>query len=248
MTTAIKTLRRKFAHSMSTLEIIHQYKAFDWPLPSHFRPHTLVLGSFNPYNPSDSQYHVDHFYGRRGNLLWPAISRALNLPLDYFQNDPEKKFAIMRGVFAFADVIRAITISGSKSDVRNFADQHVFSGFSDADIWKSTGKSPQGTVRISRQYNSLIPQFLETSPTVKTVVHTMGKNTISSRGVYPVEKNCELGFRDFINGIRQICERRRIEFIVDCPAPSGRSAAAWGSRKGYLDHLASFYQDHVLST
>lgn len=233
---------------MSSICITHQARAFQWPTPRRFDPHTVVLGSFNPYNPHTPAQHVDYHYGRRGNLFWPAVAQALSLPHHHFVDRPDRKFHTMQNRFACADVVDALHLSGSTEATRFFAEQRIFVGFSDADLWKRNSRTPLGPVQIHRDYNEGILRFLRRSPHVRKVIHTMGKNTLSHRGVYPVERTATRGFGAYIADIREVCAGRNIEFVTDCPAPAPRSAAAWGSRSGYLDLLADFYRKHLFGT
>jgi hypothetical protein len=63
--------------------IKHKYIELKWLTPNDIgKPKTLVLGSFNPFQ--ETQTSVDYFYGRTTNHFWKTIARLIQKDEDYF--------------------------------------------------------------------------------------------------------------------------------------------------------------------
>lgn len=230
------------------MNIEHQRFKQNWLNPTDiFEPKTLILGSFNPYNPRNPKDRVDYYYGREENNFWKSVSKIktnneLNCNLDC-----KKKF--MHNNFCCLDVIDSLDITYfdtkdllDRKILEEFIEKEIFTEFSDQTIWTTKTTYKNTRIKITRNYNQDVITFLEESDTIKKVIHTMGINRINSCfDENPKEKKLkEKGFNEYYNRIIKICNDKNIEFIKDCPSPSGRIRGKENSNK-----LISFYKKHI---
>lgn len=203
----------------------HQSIKLNWITPTQIHnPKTLVLGSFNPFNPNETNQ-VDYYYGRSSNYFWQRIGIIIeNDPQFFFHQEfgLNRKRAIMKDRFACLDVIDSINFFSSNGELLNqYIDKNVLNGFLDQAIWGQ--KILKGKISLSRNYNLRILETLLNVNTIEKVIHTMGNNRISKKYV---ARPCEhalknRGFNGFVSTISQICQQRNIHFETISFSPSG---------------------------
>lgn len=206
--------------------ITHRALVQNWIKPEEIQsPHTLVSGSFNPYEPNGHQ-DLDYYYGRKANYFWKTIAVSLNHPEDYFfdtLNGLDRKRHEMNNRFCCLDVIDSIEFCcGNENHLKNYIDNEIFKNFSDNKIWfQSTGKGAN-KIFLKRNYNTSICEYLRKSDSITKVINTMGKNRISNfNSIDPIEsKNEPIGFKKFIQEIISICNQKNIEFDFQSLSPS----------------------------
>ena len=93
------------------IEIKHQSIVNNWINPDEMKDFkTLILGSFNPFNPNIIQ-NTDYYYGRCTNHFWKSIARNLNINENYFCGNLERKIELMNKYkFCFLDIIDSLEI------------------------------------------------------------------------------------------------------------------------------------------
>jgi hypothetical protein len=213
-----------------------------WITPYNIEnPRTLVLGSFNPYDASDTPP-LDYYYGRRSNHFWQSIARIKRKSSNYFfdtQEGLQRKLNIMRNRFCCMDVINQIEFTCDNDLVlHNYLQNEVFSKFLDQRIWttKTKRKTPH-PITLRRSYNTSIINHLDTSLTINKVIHTMGSNKIPglSEAKHKEQALGNLGFRSFIDRIAQVCEERNIEFVLNSLSPSDYAVKTLKTNTANLD-------------
>jgi hypothetical protein len=215
--------------------ITHQALQFGWENLKIESPKTIVLGSFNPYNPNGDP--VDYFYGRISNHFWASVARILDLPEDSFlgPNSLPGKLAVMQNRFICMDVIDILEIeSDDTATATNYIDRNIFRNYLDQNIWTSNPRS--SPLKIRRTYNSRILEYLNNS-SVKNVIHTMGVNRIGSyNDIKPSEKALGIhGFGDYMRSIVDSCEEKEINFCYDSLSPSDYAVKTGKTRPAALD-------------
>jgi hypothetical protein len=229
------------------MKIEHQRIRLNWLSHTEIsEPKTLILGSFNPYNPSKPKDWVDYYYGRKENNFWKSISKIKTNKEWNCNLDCKKE--IMHKNFCCLDVIDSLDINYSDNKnldmkiLNEFIENEIFTEFSDQTIWTTKTNYKSTAIIISRNYNQDVITFLEKSDTIKKVIHTMGKNRINSCfDENPKENKLkEKGFSEYYKQIIKICGDRSIEFIKDCPSPSGRIRGEENQNE-----LISFYSKHI---
>jgi hypothetical protein len=236
--------------------IKHQAIANKWILPNHLDGiKTLVLGSFNPYEPNNKQADLDYYYGRSANYFWKVLAK-LDGRLDdegYFISPDlplterlDRKVALMKGRFACVDVIKEIkVVHDDAKTLDTFIADNIYTNFEDPIIW-TTQRRVEPKVFIGRTYNTAILDLLSESDTIKNVIHTTGKNTISHKGVKPKEKPLgENGFLGYMNSIWDICEKRNINFIFESQSPS-QTAVHKGGKVVPIEALKKQYSEYLI--
>lgn len=200
----------------------HQSLVLAWPTPSQIQnPKTLVLGSFNPYNPDGLL--LDYHYGRSSNHFWKSIARNINEDEGFFfnQNGFENKLNIMKNRFCCADVIDEIGLEcANQAMLSDYIKNNIYSNFLDQTIWLSKTKSKR--IFLKRRYNNSIIDFLNSTKSIKKVIHTMGNNRITNiERIKPKEKNIfPIGFGSYMGEIIKLCEAKGIEFTFNSLSPS----------------------------
>ena len=209
---------------MATRIINHQSIELNWLNPIQIEePKTLVLGSFNPYDPCNNEDWVDYYYGRRANFFWPSIAYNINPvhPRDYFYLNLGLKQSIMDNHFCCLDVINSIEINcQDKTALDQFIDNNIYSGFSDRILFRTNTEYNNHRIKVIRHYNQSIIDFLQNTTTITKVIHTMGNNRIPNRnGINPGENQFGVdGFNGFMNTIIDICGERN--FLFESYSPS----------------------------
>lgn len=226
--------------------IYHQSQKLEWITPNQIAdPHTLVLGSFNPFNENGNN--VDYYYGRKNNFFWKVISQFMGYnEEDYFFNNPKRKLDVMHQRFCCLDMINSIEFSCDSIELlESYIADEVLSNFGDQKIWAQTARTNNdlGPIVLRRSYNQTILQLLRESTSIKKVIHTMGKNMFKNGNISPKEKKLKNeGFESFVKEIQQVCEEKKIKFIQDSVSPS---AYAVKKQEENLDKLRNFLKDHL---
>lgn len=209
---------------MAKETVVHQSLKLSWIKPIEiFRPQTLVLGSFNPFENYSKT--VDYYYGRGSNHFWKAIAQIICNDQDYFLDNQyglQRKKEIMQNRFCCLDVINSIDFeSQDPKALREYLSNNIFSNYQDHKIWTSKTKYTNNDIFINRNYNYLIIEFLISSNSITKVIHTMGNNRISICSANPKEKKKgKHGFSGYINTIKDICTEKNISFVQETYSPS----------------------------
>jgi len=221
------------------IQVDHQSIKLNWVTPEQIQiPKTLVLGSFNPYNPNGNNT-VDYYYGRESNHFWRRIALISGFDELYFFDKKEglnRKTTIMTNRFCCQDVISSINFTSADSlRLGNFINDSVFTGFLDQAIWGSniTKKS----ISLVRQYNDTILDTLRNTKSINTVIHTMGNNRITNfLDCKPKEKGIGTkGFHGYLATIYQVCKERNIEFVFNSLSPSNYAISNGATNINALD-------------
>ena len=184
---------------------------------------TLILGSFNPYNPNDNN--ADYYYGRSSNYFWSSIAEIIGNDFDFFFNNLERKQqAMLDCKFCFLDVISTIEISSEKADselLQEYVTKKIFAGFSDQVLFTSQTHYNGVSISLRRTYNPDVLKILD-SGKINKIIHTMGNNRISKNlKVKPVELNKGYeGFQEYINKIESTPD---VVFVRESFSPSARA-------------------------
>jgi hypothetical protein len=227
-----------------TKTIKHQSIELGWIDPSEIEsPKTLVLGSFNPFESKIKS--VDYYYGRTKNHFWRTIANIIKKDEEYFFdkiNGFTRKKEIMENRFCCLDVIDSIEFTSKNHAVLDdYLKNEIFSNYLDQKIWTSNTKyNKKDSIQLTRKYNQSIIDFLNSSNTIKKVIHTMGANRISKDKAKPIEaKFMDNGFNGFIKNIKTICERKNINFIIDSYSPSDYALKSGKTNKKDLNSWLS---------
>lgn len=192
------------------MEIEHQFLHKDFFVPD-WKADILVLGTFNP----SCGEQVDYFYGRNRNKFWKAIRLTFDLSDKSLSNLEEKLKFLKKQKIACMDMIQKVIVNDSTkvNDLINgYSDQKLFGGIRNESL--------------ERVYNTQnIKSFLKKYEP-KKVLHTWGK------------RNSPIDFQNEISEIKQFCKEKSIQFIDDCPSPSGRSRST-------KESISRFYSKHL---
>jgi hypothetical protein len=210
----------------------------EWPGPENIEnPKTLVLGSFNPFNPNINR-NTDYYYGRSTNHFWKSMARNLNLHEDYFCNNRDRKIEIMNKYqFCFYDIINSIEISFVDREIINdgilneFKNQKILTEFSDQVLFTSTTSYQGFKIQVKRNYNENVINILNQG-NIENIIHTMGNTTINQNFKTKWLENGlgELGFQGYINRILN----QGVNFNPVSYSPSGRAV-----KRGGENHINS---------
>jgi len=227
------------------MRIEHQRLTKNWLKPTDIlEPKTLILGSFNPYNPNNKKDWVDYYYGRKSNNFWKSMALINGKSKDYFfdsDNGLKRKIEIMQNRFCCMDIINSIDfVCSNNQTLKDYLENDIFANFLDQKIWCINNRT--NNINLSRNYNLEVINFLIESKTIKKVIHTMGFDRINSKnGIKPKEKSLnQNGFSGYFNQILNVCKEKNIEILLDCPSPSG-----YLKSDENMNNLISFYQKHV---
>tara|TARA_R110002049_G_scaffold275725_1_gene453835 strand:- start:10620 stop:11306 length:687 start_codon:yes stop_codon:yes gene_type:complete len=221
--------------------INHVCHANDWIKAEEIKgAKTLILGSFNPYNPNNQN--TEYFYGRSSNYFWKVIASLLLEHEHYFTDKLTNKLAVMQKYkFCFLDIISSIEITnpdGNDNIIRQFANDHIFTNFSDSKLF--TTKHFGGNILVTRTYNQNAVDFIN-SQKIKKVIHTMGNTRISPNLItVPSENGLEInGFQGYINTINNL------ESVFN---PISYSPSAYAVKRGgqtHLNHLSNWISENL---
>lgn len=210
--------------------MIIEHASVNWKnfIPKNVK--TLILGSFNPNNPSNN---TDYFYGRSSNYFWKTIANILGKNEDYFFGSIERKIQVMEKYeFCFFDLISNINVIGlNQEHEKSFIDLKIFIEFSDSVLFTSKTNFQKNNINVLRNYNHEILNFIDIyNP--KRIIHTLGNNTIKTNfSTNPKEKNLGVnGFNGFVNLIVDKC----YHFEPISYSPSGRAVRVGG--KDYYEN------------
>lgn len=196
---------------MDNEKIEHQFLNSSFFLPN-WEVETLVLGTFNP----DCCEKTDYFYGRRRNNFWRTLEEIHNLDHMWFQNDFERKLEFMKtNKFGCTDIIKSILINDNVSK-----NEFCGSGYSDQILFT------QKKCKLKYNFDE-IKSFI-VSNNVRKVIHTWGN------------RNSPVKLRNHISDSKTYCSKNSIEFIEDCPSPSGRLRG-----KGHKEELIRVCKLHL---
>ena len=193
---------------------------------------TLILGSFNPFNPNGDN--TDYYYGRCRNYLWKTIAEIKKMNPNIFFNNLEIKFDLMRQYkFCFLDIINSIEIDHinyNKLLTQEFINKKIYSGYTDQTLFTSNTSYNGEKFSLRRTYNNSILEILQEGK-IQKIIHTMGNNTIGKnlKTKWQEKKLGDKGFQGFIN---QIKHNQNVNFIPESFSPSGRAVK---SEKYLLD-------------
>jgi len=206
---------------MPTITIHHNANIFQWPTPNAiFQPRSLVLGSFNPHNPN--RENVDYYYGRPTNHFWKSVAQIRGLPDNTFLGIGTLpiKLSIMHKQFCCLDIIDSIKLTCDDGNVLNhFIQTKIFSGFNDSIIFRNQTQHLGTIIYINRIYNNSILNTLNTSPTIDSIIHTMGTKRLWGKpGVWNWRNPSPADLNNFMTPIKNM---NNIKFINLSFSPSG---------------------------
>ena len=210
-------------------------------------PKTLILGSFNPFNPNINR-NADYYYGRNTNHFWKSIARNLNFHEDYFCNNKDRKIEIMNKYqFCFYDIINSIEIGFIDRRIINdeilnqFINQKILTEFSDQVLFTSTTSYQGFKIQVRRNYNENVINVLN-QRNIENIIHTMGNTTITQNFATNWLENGlgELGFQGYINRILN----QGINFNPISYSPSGRAVNRGGN--DYIALLDNWINTNII--
>lgn len=220
----------------------------NWLGPENIEnPKTLVLGSFNPFNPNINR-NTDYYYGRSTNHFWKSIARNLNLHEDFFCNNRERKIEIMNKYqFCFYDIINSIEISFTDREIINddilteFKNQKILTEFSDQVLFTSTTSYQGFKIKVKRNYNENVINLLNQG-NIENIIHTMGNTTIKQEFTTKWLENGlgALGFQGYLNRILN----QGIHFNPISYSPSGRAVKTGG--ENHINSLDNWINTNLI--
>lgn len=224
---------------MITVE--HQALALNWLTADNLEnPTTLVIGSFNPFNPNGLAG-LDYYYGRTTNQFWKSVARIIGQPENYFfdqQLGLNRKIEVMRSRFCCLDVIDTIDFECENEQIlTDYLNRKIFGEFADQTIWTSRTTRQGEFITLKRSYNDSIPNLLRESQSIRKVIHTMGGRIANFNNINPIEQNGNpIGFRQYIQDIITVCEQREIQFSFYSLSPSQYAVNTGATLIGDLDN------------
>ncbi len=193
------------------IEIKHQFFQEDFFFPN-WEIDLLVLGTFNP----SCGEKTDYYYGRCRNNFWRTIESINKLDYMSLQNNFSRKSNLMRTLkFGCVDVIKSICFIPEK-----FKKEICGSGYSDQLLFSKS------KVKLNYQFDE-IKDFIDKKK-VSKVINTWGK------------RDAPKFFRNEIIRLINYCNENGIEYIKECPSPSGRLRGEQN-----LNNLERFYKKHI---
>ena len=199
-----------------------------------YNSNKLVLGSFNPYNPSNN---TDFYYGRCSNFFWKIIAQIEGKNEQHYCNNLQLKIEAMEKYsFCFLDLIDSIEISSSNADsqlIEDFVENKIYTGYSDSVLFTANTAYKNTTIKVERTYNKLVLDVLEKGK-INKVVHTLGNTRISEQfKTNPVERALQAdGFQGYWNSI--VNRKKNIEIIRKSYIPSAYAVRRLGA-ENYLN-------------
>ena len=204
-------MRKKYQKTIEHLNNISK-----WDNLQINNPKTLVIGSFNPYNPN-LKSQTEFYYGRNQNRFWSTIGNLKYNNKDYFKFSLEKKIKELQlSKFILMDLIESIEFKcDSENILEKYINNKVFENFGDSDIWVSKKRTnPQ--INLRRNYNQKIIQFLSKNNTVSRIVNTLRKNKGDLNSFNKREKN----WNEFTKSLFDISKQKNIEIVNESVSPS----------------------------
>ncbi|WP_405411672.1 hypothetical protein [Maribacter sp. Asnod1-A12] len=218
--------------------VTHISEVFNWDSKQPKQPQTLILGSFNPFNPKDKTP-TDFYYSRipkrgRGNRFWTSIGKLKYDNTKYFKDNPGSRFQELEETgFMFLDLIKSIEFSSEDEHVLNqFLEKKVFGNFGDNDILRSKLSYESHIINIKRNYNEKILKILSSTKSIKKVINTLG-STNGNLGFNVREKE----WTEFKSELFQICNSKNIELILESVSPSPQGGSDEELEKWMCDNV-----------
>ena len=225
--------------------ISHQALQLKWIQPTDIpNPKTLVLGSFNPFNPDGDT--VDYYYGRSSNFFWKRIAVILGHEETFFLHREQgftRKLDAMSNRFCCLDIVNHIKVDGQNDEVVNkYIKNRIFSNFADSELFKS--KFNGGNVNLRRVYNETVLETLKNTKSINKVIHTMGPRRITDRiRGNPKELNRGTdGLFGFMSQVFDTCDKRDIALVFDSFSPS---AYAVKNKSTQIPDLDNWLIEHL---
>lgn len=181
-------------------------------------PKTLILGSFNPYNPKlESQ--TEFYYSRTRNRFWSTIGNVKYENRDYFRNSLKNKIdELQSSKFILMDLIESIEFEcDNESVLQRYINNKVLRNFGDNDIWV-TKKRTNPQIHLRRIYNQKIIHFLKENNSVIRIVNTLGQNKGDLNSFNKSEQN----WNEFKKSLFHISKLKNIELVTESVSPSPR--------------------------
>ena len=196
--------------------IEHINNIYKWDKLQINNPKTLVIGSFNPYNPNLTTQ-TEFYYSRIQNRFWSTIGNLKYNNQNFFNHSLKKKIdEIHTSKFIFMDLIESIEFRCENEYLlEKYINDNVFKNFGDSDIWVSK-KRTNPPIYLRRNYNQRIIQFLSDNNTVKRIVNTLGKNKGDLNSFNKREKN----WSEFQKSLFKISKQKKIEIVNESVSPS----------------------------
>ncbi|QII43820.1 hypothetical protein [Flagellimonas oceani] len=220
----------------------HLSEIFDWDSKQPKEPRTLILGSFNPYNPTDENP-TDFYYSRlpkrgSGNRFWTTIGKLKYNNPKYFRENLERRFEeLVESEFMFLDLIKSIVFKSEDEMILDqFLNKKVYGNFGDNDIWTTKTKYESIPINIKRNYNEKVLETLSNSKSIKKVINTLG----GENGNLEFNKR-EKEWSEFKNQLFQICESREIELVLESVSPSPQGGSSEKLEKWVNNHILKKY-------
>ncbi len=205
---------------------------------------TLILGSFNPYNPREDN--ADYYYGRGTNYFWKAIAEINQLNPNFFFNNLDRKIEYMTLYrFCFLDVINSVEISSDDNNdliINSFINRKIYKEFSDQVLFTTNTSFENTRITVRRVYNYKIFELL-LEGRIQKIIHTMGNNTIGNDFITKWQEN-RLGVNGFQGFINKIKNQANATFVSQSFSPSGRAIKAGG--QNYFNELKLWLNEHVI--
>jgi hypothetical protein len=219
-----------------SLNIPHVSKVNNWYIPEVYQnARTLVLGSFNPYNPDSKN--ADYYYGRETNYFWRAIGHYLHGNQNFYINNLDEKINItLDKKFCFYDVIQSVDVNSNDDHALNkFVQQKIFIEFSDQVLFTTNTKYNNVPINVFREYNQDVFELLANG-NIQRVIHTMGNSRIQTN-FDAKPKGRSLGINSFQGYIDQIL-KHNIIFQPISLSPSMREVRKGGDT--YFNYLTNW--------
>lgn len=207
---------------------------------------TLVLGSFNPYNPNGNN--TDFYYGRCSNYFWKVIAEMEGEDENHYCDNLDRKIESMRKYsFCFLDLIESLEVSSEKLDlkiVEDFVQNKIYKGYSDIVLFTSKTKYKNQKIIIKRNYNPQVLEVLNNSK-INVVIHTLGNNRITKEFITkPSEKaHGDDGFQGFIKLIRNSLKSDSL--IAHSFSPSAYAVRRLG--ENYYAELKTWMKSYLIN-
>jgi hypothetical protein len=203
---------------------------------------TLILGSFNPFNPSGGN--PNFYYGRKTNYLWKIIGEVLHNDSNYYFDNIKRKYDVMiEKKFCFLDIINSIEVANIEEDdnlLNSFIKEKIFTNFSDSVLFTKKTSYLQKSIFIKRVYNFKVQNLLDKRK-INKIIHTLGNNTIKINFDTKWKENNlgENGFQGYINSLVNF----DINFIPISYSPSQLVVNREGT--GYQNNLRNWLIENL---
>ena len=219
------------------LKLEHANKKLNWDKYHIDDPKTLILGSFNPYNPK-LKSQTDFYYGRTRNRFWSTIGILKYENQNYFRNSLKKKVnELQSSKFILMDLIESIEFEcDNESYLQKYINDKVLKNFGDNDIWV-TKKRTNPKIYLSRIYNQKIIQFLNENNSVSRIVSTLGQNKGDLNSFNKTDEN----WNEFKRSLIHVSKLKNIELVSESVSPSPRQ-----NTQGNQEKLESWVKKYIL--